>query len=211
MKSIIIFTAAILPLSSHANVVSNGAPCARILEPVFCTSTPISKDRHYFLNICLAIAAGFDSGNCEPAISVPDFIVFSADPIDPDFSVDPVEPDFSVDPVEPDFSVDPIMLDETCTTIYEPVVCTSCPTCEDQNEFSNLCFAKVAGFDSKNCKPKSIDLGCAMIYEPVVCTATPNSRDYNEFSNICEAEKAGFDSNNCTLKTGGLRGLKPTM
>ena len=181
MKSIIIFTAAILPLSSHANVVSNGAPCARILEPVFCTSTPISKDRHYFLNICLAIAAGFDSGNCEPAISVPDF------------------------------SVDPIMLDETCTTIYEPVVCTSCPTCEDQNEFSNLCFAKVAGFDSKNCKPKSIDLGCAMINEPVVCTATPNSKDSNKFSNICEAEKAGFDSDNCTLKTGGLRGLKPTM
>jgi hypothetical protein len=202
MKSIIIFTAAILPFSSHANV-SNGAPCDdRILEPVFCTSTPISKDRHYFLNICLAIAAGFDSGNCEPAISVPDFIVFSADPIDPDFSVDPVEPDFSVDP---------IMLDETCTTIYEPVVCTSCPTCEDQNEFSNLCFAKVAGFDSKNCKPKSIDLGCAMINEPVVCTATPNSKDSNKFYNICEAEKAGFDSDNCTLKTGGLRGLKPTF
>ncbi|OEU18248.1 hypothetical protein FRACYDRAFT_217116 [Fragilariopsis cylindrus CCMP1102] len=102
-----------------------------------------------FPNLCLAEAAGFNSANCGPEVSV--------DPIDLDLSVNPIDPDFAVDPIDPDFSV------------------------------------------------------CAMIYEPVVCTATPNSRDYNKFSNICEAEKAGFDSNNCTLKTGGLRGLKPSI
>ena len=96
MKSIIIFIAAILPFSSHANV-SNGI-CTKIyepilcifdvfwnlcfaelagfdsanctlcttIEPVFCTSTRTSKDRRYFSNICLAIEAGFDSGNCGP-------------------------------------------------------------------------------------------------------------------------------------------------
>ena len=96
MKSIIIFTAAILPFSSHANV-SDGI-CTKIYEPVlcisdvfwnlcfaelasfdssanctlyalrsslfFCTSTRTSKDRRNFSNICLAIEAGFDSGNC---------------------------------------------------------------------------------------------------------------------------------------------------
>ena len=157
MKSIIIFTAAIiLPFSSHANV-SNGA-CARIHEPVFCTSTLTSKDRNMFSNLCLAEAAGFNSANCGPEVSVdPIDLDLSVNPIDPDVRVNPIDPDFAVDPIDPDFSV------------------------------------------------------CAMIYEPVVCTATPNSRDYNKFSNICEAEKAGFDSNNCTLKTGGLRGLKPSI
>jgi hypothetical protein len=140
--------------------------CPTINEPVFCTSTPESKDRHEFSNICFALEAGHDSENCGPN--------FSVDPVEPDLRVDPIHPDFSVNPIDPDFSVDPI----------DP-------------DFS--------------VDPKLINLVCDTIYKPVVCTATPNSYDYNKFSNLCEAEKAGFDSNNCILKTGGLRGQKPTM
>ena len=56
MKSIIIFTAAILPFSSHANV-SNGI-CTKIYEPVLCISD-------VFWNLCFAELASFDSSaNC---------------------------------------------------------------------------------------------------------------------------------------------------
>jgi hypothetical protein len=197
--------------------------CPTINKPVFCTSTPESKDRNEFSNICLAKEAGFDSENCTPYFIVdpidPDFGVdpiepdFSVDPIDPDFSIDPIEPDFSVDPIEPDFSVDPvepdfrvgpIEFDGECATIHNPVVCTSCPTCEDHNEFSNICFAEEAGFDSDNCGPDfSVDpVGpsmCATIHKPVVCTSCPTCDDHNEFSNICFAEEAGFDGDNCKI------------
>jgi hypothetical protein len=204
MKSITIFTAAILPFTTNAD----GA-CPTINQPVLCIS---SEGRHVFSNLCFAEAAGFESADCKlepidsacPTINEPVFCTstpeskdrhefsnicfaleaghdsencgpnFSVDPVEPDLRVDPIHPDFSVNPIDPDFSVDPI----------DP-------------DFS--------------VDPKLINLVCDTIYKPVVCTATPNSYDYNKFSNLCEAEKAGFDSNNCILKTGGLRGQKPTM
>jgi hypothetical protein len=161
--------------------------CSMIHEPVFCTSPPESEYRNEYSNLCLALEAGFDRENCGP--------------------------DFSTDPVEPSM----------CITLQEPVFCSSTSETKDRHEFSNLCFALEAGFNSDNCGPDfstdpverdlsvdpiDPDEECTLEYAPVVCDGFHES---TTFPNLCAAEKAGFDSNKCTLKTGGLRGQKPTM
>jgi hypothetical protein len=221
MKTIIIFVAAVLPFSSHANVL--GA-CTEEYKPVLCTSTLTSKDRRKFSNLCFAEEAGFVSDNCKP-MQVQETstsnvltdgsctqeyrpVLCTSTSTSKDlrefsnlcFAKESGFISNNCKPMQEKTSKS----DGACTKEYiMPVLCTSTSTSKDLHKFSNLCFAEAAGFISDNCKlmqeTSEADGACTQEYMPVLCTSTSTSKDLREFSNLCFAEAAGFISDNCKL------------
>jgi hypothetical protein len=147
--------------------------------PVFCTSTPTSKDLREFSNLCFAEEAGFVSENCKPIqkTKVSDGACTTI--------YKPVECTALKD------SSDFVMFPNLCEAKkagFKIINCNRNQDIEDEptGELDNTV--------------------CTSDYKPVVYTSTPSSDDYNKFSNLCIAEKNGFESTNCSHKTGGLRG-----
>ena len=96
-----------------------------------------------------------------------------------------------------------------CTREYIPVLCG-----DDNDEFSNMCLAKAAGYHKRQCttmepepallggmdrqlkKKSKTPVGCPYVYEPVLC-----GDEDEEFPSLCEAEAAGYHKRQCTAKT----------
>ena len=105
----------------------------------------------------------------------------------------------------------PSVAEGYCPLLYQPVVCG-----DELCEYSNFCFANLAGYNHSECTEKvasdqsnnststqnvtcpspAVDQVCILLYEPVIC----GTIEQCEYSNNCFAELAGYNSTNCLPK-----------
>jgi len=187
--------------------------CADVYKPVIC------GDGCEFSNSCYAMLAGWDESQCKikPLDNCyPDpkegICTLQYDPVicgqgcefgnscQAELAGWPI--DQCVNTIPPFDACQPDPKEGFCSKIFLPVTCGTDKNCE----FTNICYAQLAGFDDSDCQDviavdkclpnptTKEDIACIQLYEPVICAGEC------EFSNSCYAQSAGFSDSECEPK-----------